>query len=62
MVLRGHVTEHVRWMLRRLMEELKFLENEILCLEQQLARDMEPYQAADFLRFLDLYIAKTRSP
>jgi len=33
-------------MLRRLLEELKFLENEILCLEQQLARDMEPYQAA----------------
>jgi len=45
-VLRGQVNDHHRWMLGRLLEELKFLENEILCLEQQLARGMEPYQAA----------------
>ena len=45
-VLRGQVNDHHRWMLQRLLEELKFLENEILCLEQQLARGMEPYQAA----------------
>ena len=46
LVLRGQVTEHHRWMLRRLLEELKFLENEILCLEQQLALAMQPYQPA----------------
>jgi transposase len=46
LVLRGEVTEHHRWMLRRLLEELKFLENEILCMEQQLALAMQPYQPA----------------
>jgi transposase len=46
LVLRGQVTEHHRWLLRRLLEELKFLENEILCLEQQLAVAMQPYQLA----------------
>jgi len=61
-VLRGHVTEHHRWMLRRLLEELKFLENEILCLEQQLARDMEPYQAAvDWIVFRAASQARTRN-
>lgn len=45
LVLRGQVTEHHRWMLRRLLEELKFLENEILCLEQQLALAMQAHQA-----------------
>ena len=33
-------------MLRRLLEELKFLENEMLCLEQQLALAKQPYQPA----------------
>lgn len=46
LVLRGQVTEHHRWLLSRLLEELKFLENEILCLEQQLAVAMQPYQLA----------------
>jgi transposase len=45
-VLRGRMTDHHRWMLRRLMEELKFTENEMLCLEQQLVERMSPYQGA----------------
>jgi transposase len=46
LVLRGQVREHHRWMLGRLLEELKFLENEIFCLEQRLAVTMQPYQPA----------------
>ena len=46
LVLRGQVTEHHRWMLGRLLEEVKFLENEILSLEQRLAVAMQPYQSA----------------
>lgn len=46
LVLRGQVTEHHRWMLGRLLEEFKFLENEVLYLEQQLAAAMQLYQPA----------------
>jgi transposase len=44
LVLRGQVTEHHRWMLRRLLTELKFLDDEILCVEQQLAIAMQRYE------------------
>src|SRR5215472_1683519 len=44
LVLRGRVTEHHRWMLQRLLEELKFIDNEISCLEQRLAIAMESYE------------------
>jgi len=46
LALRGQVTDHHRWMLQRLMEEWKFIENQILCLEQHLAVAMQPYQPA----------------
>jgi transposase len=46
LVLRGQVTEHHRWLLGGLLEELKFLENEILCLERQPAVAMQPHQLA----------------
>jgi transposase len=46
LVLRRRVTEHHRWMLRRLLEELRFIDQEILCLEQQLALAMQPYEPA----------------
>lgn len=46
MVLRGEVTEHHRWMLRQLLAELAFLEQEIGCVEQRLAEAMQPYQQA----------------
>lgn len=46
LVLRGRVTEHHRWMLQRLLEELKFIDNEILCLEQRLAVAMQAYEPA----------------
>jgi len=46
LVLRGKVTEHHRWMLRRIIGELKFLDNEILSVEQHLAAAMQPHQPA----------------
>ena len=42
-VLRGHVTDHHRFLLRELMEEVQTVERRIATLEMRLAEKMEPF-------------------
>jgi transposase len=45
LVLRGRVTDHHRYLLAELMDELEFLENRLARLDQQLSTCMQPFQA-----------------
>lgn len=45
LALRGQITEHHRWMLGALLEELEFNERRQLALEGEIIRRMEPYRA-----------------
>ncbi len=42
--LRGRVTEHPRFLLRRLLEHVRFVESEIAKLEERIAEQMRPFQ------------------
>jgi len=42
--LRGRVTEHHRFLLRRLLEHVRFVESEIAKLEERIAEQMRPFQ------------------
>ena len=43
-VLRGRITDHHRWMLRELIEQLNFVESKIVHVDEELVHRMEPYQ------------------
>lgn len=44
LVVSGRVTDHHRWMLQELMEEVNFVEARIRSLEEKLVEEMKPYE------------------
>jgi len=44
LVVAGRVTEHHRWLLRELMDEVKFVEGQILKLDERLSALMKPHE------------------
>jgi len=44
--LEGHLSEHQRWLLRRLLGEVEFLEREITAYDERLEELMRPFEAA----------------
>jgi transposase len=44
LAVRGRITEHHRWLLRELMQEVQFVEGQMLAVDQELEERMKPYQ------------------